>query len=243
MKYQTTSSDKRNALGLLSAAIVLAFCSSGGAAAQSQRSDGSSQPTTAADTLAEAWAKMRGELISAEELLNAEVGNGLHPVGEVADLVMTRDGAQVQYILYKTPYPYTLVGGIDGFARYDGAEFDQGFSDLTVRLEAEDSASAPEELTLTREQARRRLVSSLIGEPMLFVGNDARQIEDLLIDKDTGAVIHYVVETEDANSSLFDSERRTVPAARVRIEEDGDVVAALEISELPHVQLYDPALL
>lgn len=233
--------NKRSALGFSGAVVVLGLCGSG-ALAQQQRSD-EPQRNALANTLAEAWAKMRGELISAEELLNAEVGNGLHPVGEVVDLVMTRDGTQVQYILYKTPYPYTLVGGIDGFARYDGAEFDQGFSDMTVRLEAEDSAGAPEKLTLTREQARRRLVSSLIGEPMLFVGNDAREIEDILIDKDTGAVIHYVVETKMGDSSLLDSERRTVPAARVKIDDDGDVVAALEISELAHVQVYDSALL
>ena len=233
------TSDKQNQLGLASAAIVLGLFGAVGALAQQQRSD----EHAASDKLAEAWAKMRGELISAEELLNAEVGNGLHPVGEVVDLVMTPDSRQVQYILYKTPYPYTLVGGIDGFARYDGAEFDQGLSDMTVRLEAEDSAGAPEKLTLTREQARRRLMSSVIGEPMLFVGNDAREIEDVLIDKDTGAVLHYVVETETSDSSLLDSERRTVPAARVEIDDDGDVVAALEISELAHVQIYDPALL
>jgi hypothetical protein len=197
--------------------------------------------SSTANDLAEAYAKMRGEVISAEDLLDADVSNGLNPVGDVSDLVLTPDETQVQYILFETSYPYTLLGGLDGFASYDSVEFDQSFFDFTVLLDGEGPTNAPRELELTREQARHRLVSRLIGEPMQFLGNDVREIEDILLDKDTGAILHYVVATE--MGSLLDPERRTIPAARVAIEDDGSIVAALETTEIESVQIYDPELL
>jgi hypothetical protein len=190
----------------------------------------------------ESWAKMRGELVEANELLSADVTNGLNPVGQVTDLVLTPDHEQVQYILYETPYPYSFYGAEDGFARYDGVEFQSGaVFDTTLRLEAQDAAGAPQDLRLTRDQARERLVSRLIGSAMVFADDASREIDDILIDRDTGAVIHYVVET-DANS-IFRAERRTVPADRVTIADDGQVSAALRLRELADVQTYDPALL
>jgi hypothetical protein len=76
---------------------------------------------------------------------------------------------------------------------------------------------------------------------MQFADDAAREIEDILIDKDTGAIIHYVVETDP--ESIFRAARRTVPAARVTVEEDGQITAALRLRELEDLQIYDPALL
>lgn len=192
--------------------------------------------------LMESWAKLRGEVVQADELLSADVSNGFNPVGQVTDLVLTPDHKQVQYILFETPYPWSFWGAEDGFARYDGVEFEnEAALDTTLRLEAEDSAGAPETLELTRDQARERLVSRLIGSPMVFADDSAREIDDILIDRDTGAVIHYVVETDE--SSIFRGEPRTVPAARVSIADDGQVTAALRLAELEDVQIYDPELL
>ena len=194
------------------------------------------------EQLLESWAKLRGEIIEANELLSADVSNGLNPVGQVTDLVLSPDHRQVQYILYETPFPYSFWGAGDGFARYDGVDFEHGaIFDTTLRLEAEDSANAPEELALTRDQARERLVSRVIGRPMLFADDTSREIDDILIDRDTGAVVHYVIETDE--DSIFRAQRRTVPAARVSIEDDGQVTAALRLGELADVQIYDPALL
>ena len=163
-------------------------------------------------------------------------------MGQVTDLVLTPDHKQVQYILYETPYPYSFFGAEDGFARYDGVEFyNDAELDTTLRFEAEDSAGAPEELKLTRDQARERLVSRVIGRPMEFADDTLREINDILIDRDTGAIVHYVVETDE--DSIFRAERRTVPAARVTIADDGRVTAALRLRELDDMQLYDSALL
>ena len=192
--------------------------------------------------LMESWAKMRGEVVEANEILSADVSNGLNPVGQVRDLVLTPDHKQVQYILYETPYPYSFYGAEDGFARYDGVEFEnEATFDTTLRLDAEDSAGAPEELKLTRDQARERLVSRLIGSAMLFSDDTTREVDDILIDRDTGAVNYYVVETDE--DSIFGAERRTVPAARVSIADDGQLTAALRLRELDDIQTYDPALL
>jgi sporulation protein YlmC with PRC-barrel domain len=205
------------------------------AAADQQRS------SSAADRVGQEWRRMRGEVVSAEDLLAAEVSNGFNPVGDVTDLILSEDGRQVQYVLFESSYPYTLRGGIDGFSSFDRVEITQNFYDLTVLLPRDAPPSAPDELRLTRSQARQRLVSRLIDEPMQLAGNDLRQIEDILIDLDTGAVAHYVIETNA--ETLFNQDRRTVPASRVTIEEDGDVVASVGMDELDPVQQYPRELL
>ena len=191
--------------------------------------------------LMETWAKLRGELIEANELLSADVNNTFNPVGQVTDLVLSPDHRQVQYILYETPFPYSFFGAEDGFARYDAIELEHGAGfDTTLRLEPADSARPPEQLTITRDEARDRLVSRVIGSDMQFV-DATREIDDLLIDRDTGAIVHYVVDTDP--DALFGGETRTVPAARVTIADNGRISAALPLRELDSMQSYDPALL
>jgi hypothetical protein len=204
------------------------------AAADQQRSG-------AADRVGQEWRKMRGDVVSAEDLLAAEVSNGFNPVGDVTDLILSEDGRQIQYVLFESSYPYTLMGGTDGFSSYDRVEINQNFYDLTVLLPRDAPPSGPEELRLTRSQARQRLVSWLIDEPMQLADNDLRQIEDILIDLDTGAVAHYVIETNA--ETLFNQDRRTVPANRVTIEDDGDVVASVGVDELDPLQQYPRELL
>ncbi|MBN1240984.1 MAG: hypothetical protein JXB36_20970 [Gammaproteobacteria bacterium] len=196
-----------------------------------------------AEPTMESWAKMRGEVVKAEELLGADVTNGFNPLGSVTDLVLTADGRQVQYVLYEAPYPYSVFGAEDGFASYDNMEVEGGGAsfDVVLRLEEEAAAQAPEALRVTRDQAEQRLVSRLIGEPMRFSGNAEREIEDILIDRDTGAVTHFVVETEE--NSVFRAQRRTVPADSVMIDETGTVVASMQLAELDNIQDYEPALL
>lgn len=196
-----------------------------------------------AEPTLESWSKMRGEVVRAEELLGADVTNGFNPLGTVTDLVLTADGQQVEYVLYEVPYPYSFYGGEDGFASYDDIGVETGGADLDVdlRLEDEAAAQAPEALRLTRDQAEQRLVSRWIGEPMRFSGDAEREIEDILIDRDTGAVTHFVIETDE--DSVFRAQRRTVPADMVMIDESGGIVASLQLAELDNVQDYEPTLL
>lgn len=65
------------------------------------------------------------------------------------------------------------------------------------------------------EQAERQLVSRIIGRRMYFAPDEPRRIEDMLIDRETGEVVHYVVETD--RNAIFRADRRTVPAEQVTI--------------------------
>ncbi|MBN1239106.1 MAG: hypothetical protein JXB36_11425 [Gammaproteobacteria bacterium] len=188
------------------------------------------------------WSEMRGEVVGAEELLGADVSNGLNPVGTVTDLVLSADGSRVEYVLYETPYPWSFYGAEDGFATFDNVTIEHGASlDVDLVLNDAEAAQAPEELELTSDQARQRLVSRLIGEPMHFSGETEREIETLLIDRDTGAVTHYVVETDP--DTLFRTARRTVPADSVTVDEEGVISASMQLAELEDVQEYDSTLL
>ena len=193
-----------------------------------------------AEPTLEDWKSMRGEVVSAQDILAADVTNLGDPAGRVTDLVLSSNGESVQYILYEGRFPYSLFGGGDGFVAFDGVTFDQSW-DLTVRFEPGTVPSAPERLTLTADQSDHRLVSRLIDEPLQFADGSTRQLEDILIDKDTGAVTHYVVETDP--DSVFRTERRTVPAAEVMIADDGEVSSTLRLAELQGSQVYDRELL
>jgi hypothetical protein len=53
-----------------------------------------------------------------------------------------------------------------------------------------------------------------------------------------------ILESRPIPESIFRAARRTVPAARVMIdEENGGITAALRLRELDDLQVYDPALL
>jgi hypothetical protein len=183
---------------------------------------------------------MRGEVVAAEDILGADVRSLGDPAGRVTDLVLSPNGEEVQYILYEGRYPYSLFGAGNGFVAFDNVTFDQA-RDFIVRFQPGAPAHRPEELRLTADAANHRLLSRLLNEPMAFPGGNSRQLEDILIDKDTGVVTHYVVETDP--DSIFRAERRTVPASEVMIGEDGAVSATVQLAELHALQLYDQELL
>lgn len=102
-------------------------------------------------------------------------------------------------------------------------------------------SSAPEEFELTAAEADRRLVSRLIGERLHFPNEASREIEDMLIDRQTGAVTHWIVDMED--DSLFSAERRAIPVDRISIEEDEDLSTQIDLATLDDLQEYDPNFL
>lgn len=189
------------------------------------------------------WEAMEREVVRASDILAADVSNGLNPIGRVDDLVLSSDGSRVEYILYEAPYPYRLFGADEGFVTFDNVVFERGGGalDMEVRLVDDEAPQAPEELRLTADEARERLVSRLVDEPMYFSEEDARRVEDVLIDRETGEITDYVVETQP--DTLFRDARRTVPAERVEISGEGRISASVEVAELDEVQEYESGLL
>lgn len=190
----------------------------------------------------ERWSEMEGQVVRAEELLEGNVSNGLNPIGTVSDLVLSEDGSRVEYILYEVPYPYSFFGAEDGFSTFEGVEFSRGVGlETEVRLSPDDRPRAPEELELTAAEAERRLVSRIINDSIFFSEEEARRVEDLLLDRESGEVLHYVVEMDP--DAIFSADRRTVPAEQVRIDDQGEVTATVELAGLDDVQQYDSELL
>lgn len=191
----------------------------------------------------EDWSKMREQVVGADDILAADVTSGIRQVGKVNELVLTPDGSAVQYVLYEVPYPYRTFGGEAGFTTFDGIDLRAaGGADVGVHFTGTESHSAPEQLRLSASEADHRLVSEMLGDPLHFSDGETRTITDLLVDRDTGVVTHFVVDMEA--QSLFDMDRRSIPADMVEIDAGGTVTASTDIRGVDEItQQYDPGLL
>lgn len=225
MMYGTT---RRSMLTGVSCASVIAFAMTFTSPAAGAQDDAS---------------EMQKEAMSAESVLSADVRNGVGPVGQVSDLVLSSEGDEIQYVLYNVRYPYRFYGGEDGFSTFEGAEFWRAAGgDLAARFEAEESDRAPERLELTASEADNRLVSRVLDERVQFADDATRRITDMLIDPETGAVTHYVASA--ASESLLAPGRRVIPADSVSIGDGGNVTAATDVDGSTRIaQQYDRAFL
>lgn len=188
------------------------------------------------------WQAMRDEVIKATDILDADVSNGLNTMGDVRELVLSKDNGAVKYVLYEVPYPYSFYGGEDGFVRFDNAAFeDEVFGGLEVRIDDEEKSWSKERLRLTRGQADDRLVSNIIGEDLSFHGDEVREIENLLIDREDGTVTHLVIASNA--DSLFNAEPRAIPMDRVEISERGDLSVSMTLEKVDEMQRYAPEFL
>lgn len=199
--------------------------------------------TAAAQAGQKSWTQMRGEVVSAEDVLSADVTNGVAHVSEVRELVLSSDGSRVQYVLYEVPYPYQPFDGRDGFTTFERLDFAPGRgAGVDVRFADEAAHRAPDQLTLTAGEADHRLVSNVLSQPMYFSDDETREIVDVLIDRETGELTHYVVEMEQ--TSLFNRELRAIPADSVEIDEAGGVHATIGVGGVAQVaQPYDESFL
>jgi hypothetical protein len=89
-------------------------------------------------------------------------------------------------------------------------------------------------------EAANRLVSRLLGTNVYLSGGAARQLEDVLVNQDSGKVVAYVVDLEEG--AVFGSERRAIPADDVKIEK-GRISASVDLNALEDMRQYDPAYL
>lgn len=207
-------------------------------------STASALPAAAAGGESGDYSKMQEEVVSADDLLSAGVANGLHPIGSVTELVTNADVTALQYILYDVPYPYGFYAeGERGFTTFGTVRFEPTSGHgLTVRLVDADAGQAPEQLQLEASEADHRLVSELLGEHMQFSDGEARQVTDILFERSTGEIAFFVVDMDA--ESLFDLDRRTIPADIVSVNDSGAISADTNIKGVDEItQKYSEELL
>ena len=178
---------------------------------------------------------LREKTVSARELMGADVNNLGNPVGDVRDLVLNEDGTAVEYILYEVPYPYSFYGSEDGFVAFENAvvESDAAIG-TTVRFGDPASPQAPDRLTLSKAEADHRLLSRILGDTVSFEGDQSRAVEDVLIDRETGQITHYVVNMNP--DSWFNDQPHALAADQVTIEDDGNVTTSAEFAALEPIE-------
>ena len=161
------------------------------------------------------------ETVSAERMMGGDVTNGFNQLGDVRNLVLDQTGQRIEYILYDVPYPGSFYGSDDGFVRWDNVAIESGgYGGLDLRIDDDAADYRKEQLTLTRAEARGRLVDDIVGGNMMFADREMREIEDILFDPETGMITHYVVEFDE--NSLFEEDTRLVPASMVGMDDSGD---------------------
>lgn len=168
------------------------------------------------------WQNMRRRVVSADEILRAEVGNGYNTVGKVRDLVLHPDGDRVQYVLYEVPFMYAAYGESDGFVSFSAATIEQGgAAGLRVVFKDPQARQVPDALQLDAKEAGHRLVSRLLGKSLQMAGDRGeRRLEDILIDRKSGKITHYVVEAKE--DAVFSSDPRALPADLVKVDAQGN---------------------
>lgn len=185
----------------------------------------------------EGWSEMREQVVSAQQVLEGDVSNGINPIGTVRDLVLSSDGDRVEYVMMEVPYPYTFYGGEDGFVAFDQVELQPGAGfDIGVIVDRNESVDVPQQLELTGAEAESRLVSRLINERLYFEDETSRAIQDMLIDRETGAVTHWIVEMDEG--APFSTDRRAIPVEQISIEE-GSASAQVALAAVDDMQTYD----
>ena len=218
----------------------MSIACSPGMASESQR-EGATEPSSQASesessarTDSDRSSRMREKTVSADELLSADVFNVANPVGNVRDLVLSEDGRSVEYILYEVPYPYAYQGARNGFVAFDNVALDDGMFGSQVRFDDETDQQAPETLEITRDEADERLLSRILDKTVTFEGDQSRPLEDVLIDRRTGAISGYVVNSNP--DAWFNEDPRIIPPDQVTIGDQGEVSTTAEFASLETVE-------
>lgn len=211
------------------ALATAAMCLTPGAASAQQSGDNADR--------AKEWSQMRQEAVKASEVLRGNMTNGLNPIAQVKNLVLSENGDRVQYVLYEAgSQPWELYVG-DGFAAFDGVDLETGsiYGGIDVRLADPKPEKAPQEIRITKDEADERLVSRILEKDMRLASG-AHEIEDILIHPETGQVTHYVVGADE--DSIFSEEKRAVRANEVRYA-NGSYRTSMSMQDIEKDQPYE----
>jgi hypothetical protein len=188
-------------------------------------------------------AEMRKEAVSARTLLSGDVKDRFNLIRRVSNLILDENSDRVKYVIWEVPYPYSGVYlGRNGFVEYDAIDLEHGVTGRN-NLVVEETESEPERghLTIARSEARYCSLDHIIGSEIEFADGTERQVQDVLVHPETGKVTHYVVAMNP--DDLWDGERRTIRADNVKLREEGQIQADLEIEELEEQQDFDSRFL
>jgi sporulation protein YlmC with PRC-barrel domain len=183
---------------------------------------------------------MRDEVIEVSELMRADVSSGVNPLGRVEHIVLDSNSRSVQYVLFDhgwLPY-YKYVN--NSYFNYEDFELVRSFGNLTLRVTPGTEPRGPEELRITADEAEYRLVSRVTDSRLETKGERFFEIEDMLVDRDTGRITHFVIGSVE--DSFFSPERRAVAADKVMFR-NGEFRTTLSYAQIEGRQPYDPGLL
>lgn len=185
----------------------------------------------------EQWREMRQETVSAQALLRGEFNDGLNDIANTSDLVLNKDLTGVAYVVFRNQEPpfnmYIGTGYVDfGDVRLDNE--DDGSVDATI--DTNKKVRGPEDLVITKDEAKSRLVSYIVDEDLKFKDGSLHKIDDLLLSPKTGALMYFVV--ANTPDTVFSLERRAVPADHVHFQ-NGMFTSDLTFEQLENMQPYD----
>jgi len=169
--------------------------------------------------------------VSAQALLGADVQNVANPIGNVRDLILNEDRTAIEYVLYEIPFPYALMDAQNGFVAFDNLAIEAGTTPATNLRIDDEAARGPEELKLSRKEADHRMVSRILEDHVVFAdGQQVRELEDILVDRQTGKILGYVVNRNP--DAWFNEEPLMVPPHEITIRSDGNVTTGAEFAAL-----------
>ena len=174
------------------------------------------------------------DAVSARRMLNGDVHTAANPIGSVRDLILNERGTAVEYVLYEIPFPYALSGADNGFVAFDNVAVEDGATLDTVLRIDDEAARGPQELTLKRSEADHRMVSRLLDDALAFAdGQHIRDVEDILVDRNSGEILGFVVNR--SQDAWFNDDPLIIPPHKVTIEPDGNVTTGAEFEMLASI--------
>ncbi len=190
---------------------------------------------------AQKWREMRQNAVKASEILRGSVTNGLNSVAQVQNLVLSEDGSEVEYIVYNANSPIWNVHLGDGYTSYNTVDLETSSlaGGIDVRIGTSGQVKGPEDIRITQDEADKRLVSRIMNE-QIQLQSGMYEIEDILIQPETGKVTHYIIGSDP--DAVFSNGKRTVRADRVSFR-NGEYRSDLSMQEIDRDQPYDESWL
>lgn len=170
-------------------------------------------------------------VVSATDILDGDVTNGLNTVAKVDGLVLDEQSETLAYVVLDAEPPVWEFLAGDGYVPADAVGYARGVDRANLEIRAEPSAAeggAPDRIAITEEEAQRRLIDQILRERLAFADQQDRAIDDLLLDPETGEVTHFVVRIDDGR---FMARRLALPAAHVERTAEG-FAADLTLAEV-----------
>ncbi|MAW81075.1 MAG: hypothetical protein CMI63_12630 [Parvularcula sp.] len=230
----------------LMSSAALALAPVGALAQQNMDSDKNKQSTQrqtmqmhnmSDDAKAHKWREMRQNAVKASEILRGNVSTGLNPVANVTNLILSKDGGEIEYIVYKTQSPIMDFYVGDGYTSFNTVDLQTSPVPGGVNVYVDSSApvKGPEEIKITSNEADKRLVSRVLDE-QVELSSGIYEIEDLLINPKNGKITHYVIGSDP--DTLFSEGRRTIRATEVAYR-NGAYRSNLTMQDIDQDQPYE----